>query len=213
MADPKSSKGFQPLLFLRGELESEEGLSQALVSSAADVETSLFGSFVAAGPRATEPEAYAVLVEAIREGYLLHYAEPRLFISELDRDLALLAGDFLYALGLERLSGLGDTESVTQLADLISLQGVIHADGTDVDSGLDRLDRSLWLAISVAVACGTDPQLEAMKAEIPASKEPFGLATRLLGWADARVAETGVDEAWAQVREQVGFETEAEPSG
>jgi hypothetical protein len=52
-----------------------------------------------------------------------------------------------------------------------------------------------------------------MKAEIPACQDAFDLATRLLGWADARVAETGVDEAWAQVREQVGFDTEAKPPG
>jgi hypothetical protein len=29
-----------------------------------------------------------------------------------DRDLALLAGDYLYALGIERLAALGDTEAI-----------------------------------------------------------------------------------------------------
>ena len=42
------------------------------------------------------------MVEAVREGYLLHYGEPRLLVGA-DADLALLAGDYLYALGLERL--------------------------------------------------------------------------------------------------------------
>ena len=48
------------------------------------------------------------MVEAVREGYLLHYGEPRLLAGH-DADLALLAGDYLYALGLDRLAALGDT--------------------------------------------------------------------------------------------------------
>ena len=44
------------------------------------------------------------MVEAVREGYLLHYGEPRLLAGH-DADLALLAGDYLYALGIERLAG------------------------------------------------------------------------------------------------------------
>ena len=47
------------------------------------------------------------MVEAVREGYLLHYGEPRLLAGH-DADLALLAGDYLYALGLDRLAALGD---------------------------------------------------------------------------------------------------------
>src|SRR3954470_19967448 len=61
------------------------------------------GALAAAGPRAAEaPEEYVLLVEAVREGYLLHYETPRL-IQGADPDLRLLAGDYLYALGLERL--------------------------------------------------------------------------------------------------------------
>ena len=51
------------------------------------------------------------MVEAVREGYLLHYGEPRLLAGH-DADLALLAGDYLYALGIERLAALGDPEAV-----------------------------------------------------------------------------------------------------
>src|SRR4051794_38761804 len=65
-------------------------------------------------------ERLALVVEAIREGYELHYGEGRVVRTD-DRDLALLAGDRLYALGLERLAALGDLDAVTQLADLISL--------------------------------------------------------------------------------------------
>ena len=63
--------------------------------------------------------AYESLVlDTVREGYLLHYGEPRLLAGH-DDDLALLAGDYLYALGIERLATLGDTAAVLVLADLI----------------------------------------------------------------------------------------------
>ena len=71
---------------------------------------------------------HALLVEAIREGYLLHYGDPRLVV-DADPDLALLAGDYLYALGLARLAALGDLEGVAVLADLISLIARLHAEG------------------------------------------------------------------------------------
>ena len=70
------------------------------------------GALAAAGPRAAAaPGEYALVVEAVREGYLLHYGEPRLLAGH-DADLALLAGDYLYALGLDRLARLGDTAAV-----------------------------------------------------------------------------------------------------
>jgi hypothetical protein len=59
------------------------------------------------------------VLDAIREGYELHYGAPRLF-SGMDEDLRLLAGDALYALGLSRLADLGDLDAVAELADLIS---------------------------------------------------------------------------------------------
>ena len=57
------------------------------------------------------PGEHAFVIEAVREGYLLHYAEPRLLAGH-DPDLALLAGDYLYALGIERLAAMGDTNAV-----------------------------------------------------------------------------------------------------
>ena len=71
-----------------------------------------------------------VLVEAIREGYLLHYEQPRL-IDGADGDLRLLAGDYLYALGLEKLADRGDLDAVRELADLISLSAQVHAENGD----------------------------------------------------------------------------------
>jgi hypothetical protein len=90
-----------------------------------------FGPLAAAGPRtAASPAEYALVVEAVREGYLLHYGRPRLLAGP-DADLALLAGDYLYALGIERLAKLGDIEAVLVLADLISACARHHAGGSE----------------------------------------------------------------------------------
>ena len=67
------------------------------------------------------------VLDAIREGYEMHYGEPRAFAG-MDDDLRLLAGDALYALGLERLAATGDLEAVAELADLISDCAQAHAD-------------------------------------------------------------------------------------
>jgi hypothetical protein len=87
------------------------------------------GLLAAAGPRAAAaPAEYALVVESVREGYLLHYGEPRLLAGH-DPDLALLAGDYLYALGLDRLATLGDSVAVAVLSDLISRCAQLHAEG------------------------------------------------------------------------------------
>jgi hypothetical protein len=78
------------------------------------------------------PGEYALVIEAVREGYLLHYAKPRLLTGH-DADLALLAGDYLYALGIERLAQLGDTGAVHLLADLISTCAQFHTEGREDD--------------------------------------------------------------------------------
>jgi len=76
------------------------------------------------------PGEHAFVIEAVREGYLLHYGDPRL-LSGHDPDLALLAGDYLYALGIERLATLGDTKAVHILADLISTSAQLHTEGRE----------------------------------------------------------------------------------
>ncbi len=87
------------------------------------------GELAAAGPRAERaPGEYALVVEAVREGYLLHYGEPRLLAGH-DPDLGLLAGDYLYALGLDRLALLGDTDAVAVLSALIGRCAQLHAEG------------------------------------------------------------------------------------
>jgi hypothetical protein len=87
------------------------------------------GILAAAGPRTgADPGEYALVVEAVHEGYLLHYGEPRLLAGH-DADLALLAGDYLYALGLGRLAALGDERAVGILSDLISRCAQLHTEG------------------------------------------------------------------------------------
>ena len=68
------------------------------------------------------------VLEAVHEGYLLHYGEPNGFVG-MDDDLALLAGDSLYALGLARLAEEGDLDAVAMLADLITNCAKAHAEG------------------------------------------------------------------------------------
>jgi hypothetical protein len=68
------------------------------------------------------------VLEAVYEGYLLHYGSPRLFAG-MDADLRLLAGDALYALGLARLAERGDLAAVAELCDLITLSARAHAEG------------------------------------------------------------------------------------
>jgi hypothetical protein len=70
----------------------------------------------------------AFVLEAVYEGFLMHYREPRAFAG-MDADLRLLAGDALYALGLERLAQAGDLEAVAELSDLISRSSQAEAEG------------------------------------------------------------------------------------
>ena len=105
------------------------------------------GLLAAAAPRTSRARGdYALLVEAIREGYLLHYGRPRVVVGA-DQDLALLAGDYLYALGLRRLATLGDLEAVRELSDLISLSAQVHA-GAPQESA----DNGAWSSPPGAVA-------------------------------------------------------------
>ncbi len=76
--------------------------------------------------------SFALGVETIYEGYLLHYGRSRLFAPE-DEDAALLCGDYLYAHGLVRVAATGSTTAVHDLAELISLCSHAHANGTDGD--------------------------------------------------------------------------------
>lgn len=85
------------------------------------------------------------VMEAVYEGYLLHYGEPRLF-EGMDEDLRLLAGDALYALGLARLAENRDLPAVAELAELISGSARAHAEGRGAEA------EALWDASASVLA-------------------------------------------------------------
>jgi hypothetical protein len=100
---------------------------------------------------------HALLYEAIHEGAQLHYGAGRVVAPE-DPDLALLGGDRLYAIGLDRLARLGDVDAVAELADVISLVAQAHAEGDPERAG------AVWAAGACALAAGPSADHEAAKA-------------------------------------------------
>jgi hypothetical protein len=165
------------------------------------------GGLAASGPRAADAaEEYTVLVEAIREGYLLHYEEPRL-IDGADGDLRLLAGDYLYALGLEKLAARGDLDAVRELADLISLSAQVHAENGD--GSADDLAGALWLAATVAVGAGSTSEHESAK-EAVRRAEPDA-ADQLIRSASKTARQAGMGDALALAADSIGFAAEDVP--
>jgi hypothetical protein len=138
-------------------LLAEGGLLADALGPVPDEDGAL-GAAAAAGPRSNGREAdVAFVIEAIREGQLLHYGAPRLF-GAIEPDLALLAGDRLYALGLARLAALGDVEAVSELADVIALCSQAHAEGRP------ELADAVWQAGVAAVGWGSSDAVDAAKA-------------------------------------------------
>jgi len=135
---------------LRELLTEEGGLMASLVAPAGDRDAvSGPAQLAATGPRAAGGRAdYELLIEAIYEGYLLHYAEPRVALTS-DRDLGLLAGDRLYALGLARLVALGDLAAVAELADTITLSALAQG------AGAPELAEAVWAAGASAIGWGS----------------------------------------------------------
>jgi hypothetical protein len=101
------------------------------------------------------PERFAAVegvrgfvLEAVYEGYLMHYGEPRAF-GGMEPDLRLLAGDALYALGLSRLADSGDVEAVAVLSDLISGSARAQAEGRPADA------EALWESSAAELGSGS----------------------------------------------------------
>ncbi|HEV7586358.1 MAG TPA: hypothetical protein VGO14_11325 [Solirubrobacteraceae bacterium] len=142
------------LLRLQALLREEGGLIATLVDPAGDHDgdagraISSPASVAARGPRAEgRRDEYELLVEAIYEGYLLHYGAPRV-VRAPEADLGLLAGDQLYAIGLAHLVALGDTQAVAELADTITLSALAQG------AGEPALAAAVWAAGARAVGWG-----------------------------------------------------------
>ena len=116
----------------------------------------VFGSLV--------PERFALGVETIYEGYLLHYGGPRLFAPP-DDDVALLLGDYLYAHGLVRIAATGDLDAVTALAELISACAALRADEEPGDG-------DAW--VGCVRRLGGDPSGEAVESALAAHAGRLG---------------------------------------
>ena len=75
---------------------------------------------------------FALGLETIYEGYLVHYGRPRLFAPR-DGHARVLLGDYLYAHGLVHVASLGETPMVANLAELLSLCSQLRAEGSPGD--------------------------------------------------------------------------------
>ena len=124
---------------------------------------------------------FALGVETIYEGYLLHYGRPRLFAPP-DGDVALLLGDALLAHGLVRIAETGSLDAVGDLAELLSLCAQARADGLDGDG-------AAWAATSALLGRGG---LGAARAALRDERDPAPLE-RL---ARATAGEDAVDGAF-----------------
>jgi hypothetical protein len=183
-------------------LEAEQSVISPCVGGPGEAEPAL-GLLAAAGPRAAAARGeYSLLIESVREGYLLHYGEPRVVVGA-DADLALLAGDYLYALGLERLAALGDLEAVRELSDLISLSAQLHA---AEGSGGRQAANALWLASVTAVTAGATPDHEQAKSALRERHPhaPAALWQAALGAA----SQAGLGDPLGRAAKAIGFEPE-----
>jgi hypothetical protein len=134
-------------------LRAQGGLLAELAGRPAASETGPPARTAPSGRRvAGREDEYALLLEMIFEGSRLHYEE-----SELDPDVALLLGDQLYALGLERLADLGDLDAVAELADVISLVAQARA------ANDPQLAAAVWDAGVLAIGWGTSEGHESAK--------------------------------------------------
>jgi len=98
---------------------------------------------------------YALGLETIYEGYLVHYGRPRLF-APADDDTALLLGDYLYAHGVARISALHEVAAVADLSELISLCSQLRAEEAEEAASLPGApgDGPLWAATAALLGRG-----------------------------------------------------------
>jgi hypothetical protein len=127
-------------------------------------------------------ERYALGIETIYEGYLLHYGRPRLFTPK-DGDTALLLGDYLYAHGLVRIERFGTVDAVNDLAELIAMCAYLQAERIAGDG-------AAWAATAALLGRGA---LEAGRDSLRQDNDPGPLDRA----ARAAVGDEAVEEALA----------------
>jgi hypothetical protein len=132
---------------------------------------------------------FALGVETIYEGYLVHYGRPRLF-APADEDTALLLGDYLYAHGLVRIAAEGDVDAVAELAELISLCAQLRAEALDGDG-------AAWAATASLLGRG---ELDDARAALRDGRDPAPL--RVL--ADVAAGAEAVERALATHARRLG---------
>jgi hypothetical protein len=132
-------------------------------------------------PLLSEPR-FALGIETIYEGYLLHYGRARLF-APADDDISLLLGDALLAHGLVRIAETGSTTAVGDVAALLSLCAQARADGLDGDG-------AAWAATAALLGRGG---LDAARSSLRDGRDP-GPLERL---ARATAGDGPVDGALA----------------
>jgi len=125
---------------------------------------------------------WALGLETIYEGYLVHYGRPRLF-DPGDDDTALLLGDYLYAHGLVRIAGAQEVAAVADLSDLISLCSQLRAEDADGDG-------PLWAATAALLGAGS---LDEARTALRLRSDPAPLDAA----ARAAAGDAAVDEALA----------------
>ena len=156
-----------------------------------------FAVLVASGPRAlADPAGYAFVTEAVREGYLCHYEVSRV-LDRPDPDLALLAGDLFYAIGISRLAELDDVESVRILSDLIRVSAELRSNGRRDES------ETMWVAAAMALSCGSDEDYERLSKALPASGA--AVTEALEEWSDSLANTNGLGRILVEVREAIHF--------
>ena len=124
---------------------------------------------------------YALGLETIYEGYLVHYGRSRLFAPP-DDDTALLLGDYLYAHGVARISALHDVAAVADLSELISLCSQVRAEGTDGDG-------SLWAATAALLGRGA---LEEARTALRLHADPLPLDAAARSAAGAELVDAAL---------------------
>jgi hypothetical protein len=119
---------------------------------------------------------FALGLETIYEGYLVHYGTPRVF-EPADGDAALVLGDYLYAQGLARIASLGDVAAVSDLAELISLCAQLQAERRPGDG-------AAWAATAALLGRGRLEEARSALA-LRADAEPLDRLAREKAGSDA----------------------------